>query len=229
MAMDTCAAKGRRRTAAAAVLVLGIAGVLAGCSSGGGSAAASARPSASSPAGTAAQTAPAPVPSVPDVAPAPGGPDITTAPSAPSAPPAAPAGNRPADPCSVLTNDQVTQAMGASTPLRAEGASTEQAWGCTWGSHQSFVSITGLDETRFTSVTTNARTLSSPVPGIGDDAVLLKDKEDGSMPKVVFTVAGYHYSVEAVADRSELGAANAAREAAAEQQLAATAAKALAG
>ncbi|MFD7903631.1 hypothetical protein ACFV4G_15450 [Kitasatospora sp. NPDC059747] len=216
MTMDTCTAKGRR-AAAAAVLALGVAGVLAGCSSGGGgSASGPVAPSASVP----AQAAPAPV---------------TGAPSAPSAPAATvatgakPVGSRPADPCSVLTNDQVTRALAASVPLRAEGASTEVAWGCTWGSRQSFVSIKELDATRFTAVTTNDRSVSSPVPGVGDDAVLLKNKEDGGMPKVVFTLAGHHYSIDAVADRRELGVANAAQEAAVEQQLAATAAKALAG
>ncbi|MEU8516525.1 hypothetical protein AB0C76_33810 [Kitasatospora sp. NPDC048722] len=220
MTMDTCAAKGHR-AAAAAVLVLGVAGVLAGCSSGGGSGSSgsapstSARPSAS--ASAPAQAAPAPVTSAPGV------PDVTSTASA------RPVGNRPADPCSVLTDDQVTRALAASAPLRAEGASTEVAWGCTWGSRQSFVSIKELDATRFTAMTTDDRSASSPVPGAGDDAVLLKDKEDGRMPKVVFTVAGHHYSIEAVADRRELGAVNAAQEAAVEQQLAATAARALAG
>ncbi|MEE1783109.1 hypothetical protein PUR71_09290 [Streptomyces sp. SP17BM10] len=216
MAMDTCTAKGRR-AAAAAVLVLGVAGVLAGCSSDGGSKAGAAAPTASSPARTPAQAAPAPATSVPDAV-------VPTA-----TPSAQPAGNRPADPCSVLTNDQVTGALAASTPLRAEGASTEEAWGCTWGSRQSYVSIKELDAARFTAVTAGSQSASSPLPGIGDDAVLVKNKEDGRMPKVVFTVAGHHYSIEAVADRSELGAVNAAREAAVEQQLAATAAKALAG
>ncbi|MFF3073457.1 hypothetical protein ACFVSN_37345 [Kitasatospora sp. NPDC057904] len=216
MTVDTCTAKGRR-AAAAAVLALGVAGVLAGCSSGGGSTGAQAAPSASAPASVPVQAAPAPVTGAP------------SAPAATVATGAKPVGSRPADPCSVLTNDQVTRALAASVPLRAEGASTEVAWGCTWGSRQSFVSVKELDATRFTAVTTNNRSTSSPVPGVGDDAVLLKNKEDGGMPKVVFTLAGHHYSIEAVADRRELGAANAAQEAAVEQQLAATAAKALAG
>ncbi|MFE0464689.1 hypothetical protein ACFW1A_36090 [Kitasatospora sp. NPDC058965] len=162
-------------------------------------------------------------------------PPSTDAPAdAPTAAPAAgastpPAGNRVADACSVLTNDQVTGAMGASTPLLAEGSSPDKPWGCTWGSRQSYVSLEELDATRFATVTSSPDLTGSPVGGIGDSALLVTYKDDGRSPQLVFTVAGHHYSVEAVASRSELGAANAAQEAAAEQQLAGLAARALAG
>ncbi|MFD9124881.1 hypothetical protein [Kitasatospora sp. NPDC059571] len=201
--------RGRRTAAGLALLAAASAG-LAGCSSSNGWTASSSAPSAAS------ASAPVPAGTTPpagDAAPGSG-----TAPAA---------GNRPTDPCSVLTNDQVTRAMGASEPLSAEGASTEVAWGCTWGSHQSYVSIEEVDEGRYATLMSGPRLSSSPIGGIGESAFVVKDKADGSKPQVVFTKSGHHYSIEAVADRSELGAANAAQEAAAEQELARTAASAL--
>jgi hypothetical protein len=134
-----------------------------------------------------------------------------------------------ADACSVLTNDQVTQAMGASAPLLAEGSSPDKPWGCTWGSRESYVSLEELDAARFATVTSSPDLASSPVGGIGESAALFTYKDDGRRPLIVFTVAGHHYSIEAVASRKPVGAVNAPQEASAEQQLARIAAKALAG
>ncbi|KDN87207.1 hypothetical protein KCH_10280 [Kitasatospora cheerisanensis KCTC 2395] len=77
-----------------------------------------------------------------------------------------------------------------------------------------------VDETAYARTVASPDLKVQPVPGIGDSAVLVSAKEDGRNPELLFTVGGARYGIEAVADRGELGAANAPAEVAAEQALA---------
>ncbi|MFE9428326.1 hypothetical protein ACFYNO_35860 [Kitasatospora sp. NPDC006697] len=212
----------RARLAAAAAVLAGLA--LTGCSSSGSSSKAGPAPTsgAVTPAAAAGTSG---APSDPQAAPS--EPQAAVTLSASTG--AQPAGNRPADPCSLLTNDQVTRIMGASTPILAEGASTEKPYSCTWGSRMSYVDVSEVGADEFNTVTTATGLTRTPLTGIGDSAFLAKDSDDGGNPEVVFTVGGRNYSVEALADRRDAGPTNAPKEAAAEQQLAAIAAKALKG
>ncbi|GAA2781534.1 hypothetical protein GCM10010441_03080 [Kitasatospora paracochleata] len=201
----------RSRTAGLAGLAaLGVL-ALAGCSSAGGGSADGASPSV----GTSVRV-PSPTPATATLA-------VTAAPSAPAA------AARPTDPCSVLTNAQVSAAMGGTSPLLAEGPSKDQPWACTWGSRRSYVALRSVDDVSFAQLTTNPVLRAAPVPGIGDSAVLLTRAENGSQPELLFTLGTAHYGIEAVADRSETGAVNAPAESAAEQALARLAAANLHG
>ncbi len=183
-----------------ALLVAGLALAAAGCSSSGGS-----------------TDAAAPNPSAPTSASPTGAATIAvTASGDPSA--AGPAG-RPADPCTVWTNAQVSAAMGGGSQLLAEGPSTDRPWSCTWGSRRSYLSLRLVDDDAFAQTTSDPRFTSVPVAGVGDQAVLLTRASDGSQPELFFTVGTSHYAIEAVADRSATDASNTPDESAAEEAL----------
>lgn len=158
--------------------------------------------------------------------------------SAPASTTAADSGGnagRPDDACTMMTSDQVAQLVG--TPGPYTGAHEDPAedgspvWGCTWGTHASYADVREIDQARFTRDTSNpsADDVVAPVSGIGDKAALDKRRSDGSNPYVYFASGGAYYEVEVVVDRRELGAANAPKEATAEQALAKILAAELAG
>ncbi|ROR45866.1 hypothetical protein [Kitasatospora cineracea] len=193
-----------------ALLVAGLALAAAGCSSSGGSTdAAPPNPNAPTSAQASARTsAPASPTGAATIA--------VTVSGDPSA--AGPAG-RPADPCTVWTNAQVSAAMGGGSQLLAEGPSTERPWSCTWGSRRSYLSLRLVDDAAFAQTTSNPAFTSVPVAGVGDQAVLLTRASDGSQPELFFTVGTSHYAIEAVADRSATDASNTPAESAAEEAL----------
>ncbi|MER6365523.1 hypothetical protein [Kitasatospora sp. NPDC001527] len=195
---------------------------VAGCSSsGGGSTAADTAPT--SPAGTTGTTGSPAAPT--------GTPPATTAPTAaPSAttagtPAGTPAGTgkRPADACSLLTSPQVIAAVGTAGPFSGthpDPKDSKPVWGCTWGSRQSYAHIQEMDPAVFTTLKTNPQYQVTPVPGAGQDAYLIRNK-DGRRPEVKFLAAdGRAYTVEVVKDRSPGDDVNAEAEAAAATGLA---------
>ncbi|MFF2815074.1 hypothetical protein ACFVT9_05980 [Kitasatospora cineracea] len=189
-----------------ALLVAGLVLAAAGCSSSGGST------DAASPNPNAPASAPTPAPTSPT-----GAATITVTVSGdPSA--VGPAG-RPADPCTVWTNAQVSAAMGGGSQLLAEGPSTERPWSCTWGSRRSYLSLRLVDDAAFARTTSDPAFTSVSVAGVGDRAVLLTRASDGSQPELFFTVGTSHYAIEAVADRSATDASNTPAESAAEEAL----------
>ncbi|MFK0192029.1 hypothetical protein [Kitasatospora sp. NPDC090308] len=199
--------RGRR-----ALLVAAVALAAAGCGSSGGS------PDAAAPApAPTSAVSPTSAASASPTASVPGSVSVTVTVSGdPSA--AGPAG-RPADPCTVWTDEQVSAAMGGGSRLLAEGPSTERPWSCTWGSRRSYLSLRLVDDAVFARTTADPAFTSVAVPGVGDGAVLLTRAEDGGDPELLFTVGASHYAIEAVADRAGTGAADAPAEAAAEQSL----------
>ncbi|MDR3033791.1 MAG: DUF3558 domain-containing protein [Kitasatospora sp.] len=190
-----------------ALLVAGLALAATGCSSsGGGTDAAPPIPTPAS-APTSAPASPTDVSTI----------TITVTVSGdPSA--VGPAG-RPADPCTVWTNSQVSAAMGGGSLLLAEGPSTERPWSCTWGSRRSYLSLRLVDDAAFAQTTSSPLFTSVPVAGVGDRAVLLTRASDGSQPELFFTVGTSHYAIEAGADRSATDASNTPAESAAEESL----------
>ncbi|MFJ5924977.1 hypothetical protein ACIQF6_20470 [Kitasatospora sp. NPDC092948] len=168
-------------------------------------------------AATACSSSHSPATSADDAAGTPGTPGTVTAGGTPGT---VTAGGPPADPCSVLTDEQVSKAMGGTAELLAEGPSKEEKWGCVWGARRSYVAIRQVADDAFARTTAGPDLKVEPVAGIGDSAVLVSYKEDGRMPELVFTVGAVHYAIEATADRSDAGPANAPKEAAAEQELA---------
>ncbi|MEV8097172.1 hypothetical protein [Kitasatospora sp. NPDC085879] len=219
MPLDRATRNGPRRPHRPLVPLLLAAAALTGCSSSGGSpqagdTAAPAGTSASATAGPSGATSTEP----------------SVAPATPAAPPSRTYGARPDEACSVLTFDQVAQAVG--TPDRFVGTHPDPAsdgspvWGCTWGSHLSYVSLDEVTAHQFAAAIAGTDTTSTVVPGIGDQAVLAR-RRDGSRPALAFMAGMRYYRLEVIVDRGETGPANGAREATAARSLAALAAKAL--
>ncbi|MFJ5881537.1 hypothetical protein [Kitasatospora cineracea] len=199
---------GGRRALLAAGLVTGAALAAAGCGSPGGST------DAAPPNPSAPISAPASAPASPT-----GAATATVAVTVSGDPSAVGPAGRPADPCTVWTNSQVSAAMGGGSQLLAEGPSTERPWSCTWGSRRSYLSLRLVDDAAFAQTTSNPLFTSVPVAGVGDRAVLLTRASDGSQPELFFTVGTSHYAIEAVADRSATDASNTPAESAAEESL----------
>ncbi|MET8701227.1 hypothetical protein ABZW10_20520 [Kitasatospora sp. NPDC004723] len=198
------------------------AAAVAGCSSsGGGSTTAASAPATTGAAPTTTAAAPAttapattaPAPTATQAAPTAGTPAGT----------AAGTGKRPADACSLLTSPQVVAAVGTGGPFTGthpDPKDGKPVWGCTWGSRQSFAHIQEMDPALFTSLKSNPEFTSTPIPGTGQDAYLLRDK-NGRRPEVNFLTAdGHAYSVEVVKDRGPGDDVNADAEAAAATGLA---------
>jgi hypothetical protein len=141
---------------------------------------------------------------------------------------AVPSGPRPADACTMLTSDQVATIVG--TPGEYTGAHEDPAqdgtpvWGCTWGTQSSYADIRELTAAQFTQVhTPDPDTVLTSLRGIGDKALLQKNRSDGGNSYVYFATAGRYYAAQVTVDRhSYLDAPNAGREASADQLLAKT-------
>ncbi|WP_405007903.1 hypothetical protein OHV13_30965 [Kitasatospora purpeofusca] len=212
---------GRRYTWLPALALAAVA--VAGCSSsGGGSTAASAPPStvgtATAPGtGTAPGTPNSPAATTPAAPPS-----ATPTPTPTTATTPAGTGKRPADACTLLTSPQVVAAVGTAGPFRGthpDKVDGKEVWGCTWGSPQSYVHIRETSPTVLAGLRTNPEYTLTPLPGVGEEAYLVKRK-DGFRPEVYFVSSGHLYSVEVVKDRSPDDEVNAPAEAAAASGLA---------
>ncbi|MFE7558902.1 hypothetical protein [Kitasatospora sp. NPDC057500] len=177
---------------------------LAACSSsGGGSTTAASTPAApatTAPVSTApAATTPAPAPTPTATTPAP-----TPTPTATTGSTPAGASKRPADACTLLTSPQVVAAVGTGGPFRGthhDPKDGKPVWGCTWGSRQSYASIEEIEPTRYAALKASPDLTAAPMPGVGQEAHLIRRK-DGSFPAVYFVAAdGHVYEVEVVKDR----------------------------
>lgn len=188
-----------------AALVLG----LAGCSSAASSTAQSATtPTTSTSADVATSTSTAAA-------------DTSTA-AATTSSAAGPA--RPDDACTMLSSDQVADAVG--TPGPYNDAHEDPAddgtpvWGCTWGTEASSADFRETTADVFQSTPDPADVTTTPVTGIGDKARMTTMNPDGRNPELQFTVGGAYYELSVTLDRSETGASNAGQEKQAEETLA---------
>ncbi|MFL6072803.1 MAG: hypothetical protein ACJ73S_05335 [Mycobacteriales bacterium] len=137
-------------------------------------------------------------------------------------------GPRPADACTMLTSDQVAAIVGTPGPFT--GAHEDPAedgtpvWGCTWGTHRSYADVRELSAARFERVSTpDPDTVLTPLRGIGDKALLRKNRSDGGNSSVYFATAGRYYETQVTVDRHAYrDGPNAGREARAAQNLAKT-------
>ncbi|MEV0536978.1 hypothetical protein [Kitasatospora sp. NPDC050463] len=210
---------GRRQLWLPALALAAVA--VAGCSSSGGGATAAPppttpAPTTSAPAGSTPPGSTAPTASVP-------------APTAAGTPTTAPAA-RPDDACTLLTSPQVIAAVGTGGPFRGThldpASDGSPVWGCTWGSRQSYASIHETSPTALASARANGELQVTPLPGVGQEAVLAQRK-DGTHPRVLFLTGGRAYAVEVVKDRGPGDDVNAPAEAVAEGALAMVLAKQL--
>ncbi|MER7755569.1 hypothetical protein [Kitasatospora sp. NPDC097643] len=208
-----------------------VAAVLTGCSSSKSDS--TAAPAATGPAATAATTAPAtgPATGTPSAAAStPATPSATAATPAPvntsaiAAPAPAPTGKRPADACTLLNSPQIVQALGTSGPFTGthpdKAADGSQPWGCTWGSHESYASVHDVPPTTLARIKADPGLSVTPLPGMGQEAVMVTKKPAGGQPVVYVLVNGYLYAVEAVKSRGPGDEANASAELVAETLLA---------
>jgi hypothetical protein len=137
-----------------------------------------------------------------------------------------PVGPRPVDACSMLTSDQVADIVGTPGPFTGahEDAADDGSpvWGCTWGTENSYADLRELTAAQFRDVSTpDSGTVRVPLSGIGDKAMLTKNKSDGGNSYVYLATAGRYYAVQVTVDRrSYQDAGNADREAGAGQTLA---------
>ncbi|MGV9267862.1 hypothetical protein ACWDRR_24740 [Kitasatospora sp. NPDC003701] len=221
---------GRRQLWLPALALAAVA--VAGCSSSGGGTASAAPPT--TPAATA-PTAPTPAGSTPTGS-TPTGATAPTAsvpaPTAAGTPTAAPAAARPADACTLLASPQVVAAVGTAGPFRGThpdpASDGSPVWGCTWGSRESYASIRETSPTALASARADAELQVTPLPGVGQDAVLTQRK-DGTHPRVLFLAGGRVYAVEVLKDRGPGDGVNAPAEVLAESGLAMVLAKQLGG
>lgn len=131
---------------------------------------------------------------------------------------------RPDDACTMLSSDQVADAVG--TPGPYNDAHEDPAddgtpvWGCTWGTQASSADFRQTTADVFQSTPDPADVTTTPVTGIGDKARMTTMNPDGRNPELQFTVGGAYYELSVTLDRSETGASNAGQEEQAEQTLA---------
>jgi hypothetical protein len=133
-------------------------------------------------------------------------------------------GPRPADACLMLTSDQVAAIVGTPGPFTGAHEDPDEdgnpVWGCTWGTQQSYADLRELSAKQFDMVSTpDQDTVLTPLSGIGDKALLQKNKSDSY---VYFVVGGYYYEAQVTVDRRDSGGTNAAQEISAAEQLAKT-------
>ncbi|MFE2725983.1 hypothetical protein [Kitasatospora sp. NPDC059327] len=220
---------GRRKLWLPAVALA--AAAVAGCSSSGGGATAAPPPTAPGTSTPAAPTSTAPTPTG---ATAPTGSVPTASAPAPTAAgqPTGAAAHRPADACTLLTSPQVIAAVGTAGPFRGthldKASDGSTPWGCTWGSRDSYVAIHEVDPNALAAARQNGKLQVTPLPGVGQDAVLTQRK-DGTFPEVLFLAGGRSYSVAVVKDRGPDNEVNAPAEVIAEGALAMVLAKSLTG
>ncbi|HEY3718266.1 MAG TPA: hypothetical protein VGL39_27385 [Jatrophihabitantaceae bacterium] len=139
-------------------------------------------------------------------------------------------GVRPSDACTMLTSDQVSDAVG--TPGPYTGATEDAAedgspvWGCTWGTQNSYADIRETSASHVPKVGSDSVSVTTRLSGIGNKAVLQTFKGGGE-PYVFFAAAGRSYEAQVTVDRRELDATNSPRETSAAQELAKILAKEL--
>ncbi|HVV18349.1 MAG TPA: hypothetical protein VHF06_02875 [Pseudonocardiaceae bacterium] len=116
-------------------------------------------------------------------------------------------GPRPADACTLLTSDQVAAIVG--TPGPYTGAHEDPAedgspvWGCTWGTQLSYADIRELTAKQWDAVRAPDPDLDTTrLSGIGDQALLTKNKDDGGNSYVYFAVGERYYETQVAVDRS---------------------------
>lgn len=198
-----------------AALVLG----LAGCSS----AASTTAQSASTPVSTAAGAASSAPDTAGDTSADVAGSTSSDAAAATSATSAA-GPSRPADACTMLSSDQVADAVG--TPGPYDGSHEDPAddgtpiWGCAWGTQTSDANFMAIPASSFQFTPDPANGTVTPVSGIGDQARLIAMKPDGRNPELQFAIGGGYYDLTVTVDRSEIDATNVGQEKSAEQTLA---------
>lgn len=144
-------------------------------------------------------------------------------------------GPRPADACTMLSSDQVAKIVGTPGPFTGAHEDPDEngkpVWGCTWGTQQSYADLRQLSAKQFRRASTpDSDTVITPLRGIGHDAMLTKNKSDGSDSYLYFRAGGHYYEVQIVVDRRAYGdPANAGREISGAQALAKAVAPRLAG
>ncbi|MFD5083662.1 hypothetical protein ACFWOG_13605 [Kitasatospora sp. NPDC058406] len=209
---------------------------VAGCSSSGDSAPDAAKAPSETAAGTSAAGTAAPGTS-------PGGatPPAGTAPAGTTAAPsgggkAAPPANRPADPCTLLTSDQVVAVVGTPGPFNGmplgRGLDGSAVWGCGWSNWDSLTSLQEVDSSTFASHKRDSQRPDAKEPAVKDvgDEVFVASRGNAGKPALFFALGPHFYRVEVQSNR-KLGANNpdAAKDAAAEESLARQFAKTLKG
>ncbi|MEE1822756.1 hypothetical protein PUR61_11200 [Streptomyces sp. BE20] len=202
---------------------------VAGCSSSGDSASDAAKAPSETAAGTSAAGTAAPGTS-------PGGatPPAGTAPSGGGR--AAPPANRPADPCTLLTSDQVVAVVGTPGPFNGmplgRGLDGSAVWGCGWSNWDSLTSLQEVDSSTFASHKRDSQRPDAKEPAVKDvgDEVFVASRGNAGKPALFFALGPHFYRVEVQSNR-KLGANNpdAAKDAAAEESLARQFAKTLKG
>lgn len=131
--------------------------------------------------------------------------------------------HRPSDACTLLSSDEVSGAVGTPGPFN--GAPEDPAsdgspvWGCTWGTHSSYVDIREMSAPDFNTPLDPAKDTVTPLSGIGDKAMMITRSPDGSEPEIRFTAGGGYYELSMVYDRRELSPQNADKEETAEKSL----------
>jgi hypothetical protein len=197
-----------------AALLLG----LAGCSSAASSTAQSAAAPTSTAAGAASST---PDTAATTSADADAGTSTSSAAAATTSPAAPP---RPSDACTMLSSDQVADAVGTSGPYNDSHEDPADdgtpVWGCTWGTQASSADFRAIQAAAFQFTPDPANGTVTPLSGIGDQARMLAMQPDGQNPELQFTIGGAYYDLSVTVDRSETGATNAGKEKSAEQALA---------
>ncbi|MFB6894018.1 hypothetical protein ACFCX4_32425 [Kitasatospora sp. NPDC056327] len=191
---------------------------VAGCSSSGGGA--TAAPAPTTAASGASMATPTTAPAATATTTTSSTPTAATTPSASGTP--AGTGKRPADACTLLTSPQVAAHVGTGGPFRGTGLDPvdgKPVWGCTWGSRQSYASLHEIEPARFANLRSLPDHTATPIPGIGQDAYLLR-RGDGYRPSVYFLSGGRAYEVSVVVDRSPDDGVNSAAEATAGTALA---------
>lgn len=135
-------------------------------------------------------------------------------------------GPRPADACTMLTSDQVADIVGTPGPYTCAHEDPAEdgtpVWGCTWGTLLSYADIRELTAQQFAgAIAPDPDSTLTPLSGIGDQAVLGRNKSSGSDSYVYFATAGRYYAAQVTVDRySYRDAPNVGHEAEAAQLLA---------